>query len=77
MKLGEPRGCRRATRVLVEGAAHRLNRHPTRPDPRGLFQAGGRPARSARSMISRSIRYVIMKATAATGSTRNGARRCV
>ena len=47
------------------------------PDPRGLFQAVGRPARSARSLIPRSIRWLITKATTATGSTSNGAHRWV
>ncbi len=42
------------------------------PDHRGPFTPVGRP-RSARSLIPRSIRWLITKATTATGSTRNGA----
>ena len=41
----------------------------------GPIHAVGRPPRSARSLIPRSIRWVITKATTATGSTSNGAHR--
>ena len=81
MELGEPPllpASGAATReALVEGAAHRLNCHASQPDPRGLFQAVGRPARSARSLIPRSSRWLITKLTAATGSTSNGVHRWV
>jgi hypothetical protein len=81
MELARPRCWRGAALLLaeavVEGAAHRLNRHASRPDPRGPFQAGGRPVRSARSLIPRSIRWLITKATAATGSTSNRAHHRV
>ena len=43
----------------------------------GPIHAVGRPPRSARSLIPRSIRWVITKATTATGSTSNGAHRWV
>jgi hypothetical protein len=42
---------------------------------RAPFQTAGPPPRSARSLMSRSIRCVIKKLTAATGSTSNGAHR--
>ena len=43
----------------------------------GPIHAVGRPPRSARSLIPRSILWLITKATTATGSTSNGAHRWV